>query len=299
MTIRISNTILTVVLAIVGAMAASFRSDAAPDIFMGVAHSQQSRVAASYARPSVVPEPARAEIRGRVVKVADGDTITVLDASNTQHKIRFYGIDAPEKSQAFGQKSKQQLSNYVFGKDVIVKWKFKDKYGRVLGTVFVGGKDINLQMVRDGYAHHYKRFDNNPVYAAAEADARQMRRGLWSDPNPISPEDYRHRGTSATPADWEKRRPAASEQMETRHPAASSQATNLPPPSSRAEYRAGNAMPVSSRTAVPVNDTYSETGFWLSTNSNKRHNRSCENYRKTRGYPCSKSEGTPCGKCGG
>ena len=288
MTIRTSNTILTVVLAIVGAMAASFRSDAAPDIFMGVAHSQQSRVAASYARPSAVPEPARAEIRGRVVKVADGDTITVLDASNTQHKIRFYGIDAPEKSQAFGQKSKQQLSNYVFGKDVIVKWKSKDKYGRVLGTVFVGGKDINLQMVRDGYAHHYKRFDNSPAYAAAETDARQNRRGLWSDPNPISPEDYRHRGTSSAPS-----------HMETRHPAASSQATNLPPPSSRVECRAGNAMPVASRTSAPVNDTYPETDFWLSTNSNKRHNRNCENYRKTRGYPCSKSEGTPCGKCGG
>ena len=87
--------------------------------------------------------------------------------------------------------------------------------------------------------------------------------------------------------------------METRHPAASSKATNLPPPESRVEYRAGNAMPVGSRTAAPVNDTWPDTGFWLSTNSNKRHNRKCENYRKTRGYPCSKSEGTPCGKCGG
>lgn len=120
-----------------------------------------------------------------------------------------------------------------------------------------------------------------------------------SGANPIQPEDYRHRGTSAAPSDWGKRSPAASEQMETRHPAASSQATNLPLPSSRVEYRAGNALPVASRTAAPVNSTWPDTGFWISTNSNKRHNRKCENYRKTRGYPCSASEGTPCGKCGG
>lgn len=73
---------------------------------------------------------------GRVVKVADGDTLTLLDAANNQHKIRLNAIDAPEKDQAFGQKSKQRLSDYVFGKEVAVRWKSKDKYGRILGTVF-------------------------------------------------------------------------------------------------------------------------------------------------------------------
>ena len=193
-------------------------------------------------------------VSGRVVSVADGDTITIIGDGNTQYKIRLNAIDAPEKSQAFGQKSKQQLSNYVFGKDVTVKWKSKDKYGRVLGTVLVGNTDINLQMVRDGFAHHYKRFDNSPAYAAAETEARAARRGLWSDPNPTPPEDYRH-GRAVAPR---------------------------PPP-----------------TAAPVNGTWPDTGYWLSTNSNKRHNRNCENYRKTRGYPCSRNEGTPCGKCGG
>ena len=223
-------------------------------------------------------------VSGRVVSVADGDTITIIGDGNTQYKIRLNAIDAPEKSQAFGQKSKQQLSNYVFGKDVTVTWKSKDKYGRVLGTVFVGNTDINLQMVRDGFAHHYKRFDNSPAYAAAEADARQNRRGLWSDPNPILPEDYRHRGTSAAPLAASSALPRSSAQREG---------------GSRVEYCAGNAMPVGSRTAAPINGTWPDTGFWLSTNSNKRHNRKCENYRKTRGYPCSKDEGSPCGKCGG
>ena len=67
----------------------------------------------------------------------------------------------------------------------------------------------------------------------------------------------------------------------------------------REEYRAGGAMPVGSRKAAPVCDDWPDTGWWLATNSNKRHNRNCENYRKTRGYPCKKSEGSPCGKCGG
>ena len=216
-------------------------------------------------------------VSGRVVSVADGDTITIIGDGNAQYKIRLSAIDAPEKSQAFGQKSKQQLSNYVFGKDVTVTWKSKDKYGRVLGTVFVGGKDINLQMVRDGYAWHYKRFDKSPAYAAAEQDARENRRGLWIDPNPIPPEQFRH----AVPS------PSAAVPVGSRVPR------------DRIEYRAGNTLPVSARTPAPVNSTWPDTGYWLSTNSNKRHNRNCENYRKTRGYPCHKNEGDRCGKCGG
>ena len=101
------------------------------------------------------------------MRVADGDTVTILSGGSAQHKIRLYGIDAPESHQAFGQKSKERLAHYVSGKDVAVKWKSKDKYGRILGTVWLGSTDINLQMLRDGFAWHYKRFDSNPVYAAA------------------------------------------------------------------------------------------------------------------------------------
>lgn len=218
-----------------------------------------------------------AEVRGRVVKVADGDTITVLDAANEQHKIRLQGIDAPEKSQAFGTASRKHLLSLVFGRDVRVKYKTRDKYGRILGTVYVDGRDINLEMLKVGYAHHYKRYDKSPAYAAAELEARQNHRSLWQDKNPVPPEQFRHGKTAAT----------------------APPASTTTPSSSRVEYRAGSALPVSSRTAAPVNDTWPDTGYWLSTNSNKRHNRKCENYRKTRGYPCSSSDGTPCGKCGG
>ena len=131
------------------------------------------------------------EIAGRVVRIADGDTITILDAANTQHKIRLYGIDAPESRQAFVQKSKQHLSSLVFGKDVRVKYKSRDKYGRILGMVFADGKDVNLEILKAGLAWHYKRYDSTPTYAAAELEARQSRRGLWADSNPIPPEQFR------------------------------------------------------------------------------------------------------------
>ena len=77
------------------------------------------------------------EIRGKVVRLADGDTITVMDAEKVQHKIRLMGIDAPEKAQAFGTKSKERLSEKIGEKEVVVKWKEKDRYGRVLGEIYL------------------------------------------------------------------------------------------------------------------------------------------------------------------
>ena len=131
------------------------------------------------------------EIVGHVVRIADGDTITILDAANSQHKIRLYGIDAPESHQAFGQKSKQHLSSLVFGRDVRVKYKSRDKYGRILGMVFAGSKDVNLEMIKAGLAWHYKRYDATPAYAQAESAAHAARLGLWQDKSPIEPESFR------------------------------------------------------------------------------------------------------------
>ncbi len=133
------------------------------------------------------------ELRGRVVRVADGDTITVLDSEKVQHKIRLDRIDAPEKKQAFGEKSREHLAGMVAGKEVRVEWKKKDRYGRVLGIVFAGETEVNLKMIEDGYAWHYSHFDNTPEYAAAEKAAREAKKGLWVDPNPIYPYKFRQR----------------------------------------------------------------------------------------------------------
>ena len=140
---------------------------------------------------------ARADITGHVVGVADGDTITVLDADKVQHKIRLTGIDAPEKKQPFGNRSKQSMSDMVFNKNVTVETGKRDRYGRELGKVLAGGKDVNLEQVRAGLAWHYKAYERTqPVtdrqaYADAENEAKDAKRGLWADSEPIPPWEWR------------------------------------------------------------------------------------------------------------
>jgi hypothetical protein len=85
---------------------------------------------------------------GRVVGVSDGDTVTVLDATKAPHKVRLAGIDAPEKGQPFGQRAKENLSRLVFGKDVRVAWHKKDRYGRLVGTVWVVSPDMTGGVLR-------------------------------------------------------------------------------------------------------------------------------------------------------
>lgn len=94
---------------------------------------------------------------GRVVGVTDGDTVTVIDAAKTEYKIRVAGIDAPEKAMPWGQKSKQAMSDRVYGRDVRVDWSKRDRYGRIVGKVIVDGKDAGLALVGEGLAWHYKK----------------------------------------------------------------------------------------------------------------------------------------------
>jgi endonuclease YncB( thermonuclease family) len=134
---------------------------------------------------------------GYVVAIADGDTITVLDSANTQHRVRLEGIDAPESHQAFGEQSRQSLSGMIFGKDVSVSYQKVDQYGRLVGKIMLDGKDINLEQVKAGMAWHYKFYEDEQtpeereLYDRAEAEARTARRGLWQDPNPTEPYQFR------------------------------------------------------------------------------------------------------------
>src|SRR3989338_3089558 len=97
-------------------------------------------------------------ITGKVIKIADGDTLTILDRSQQQHRIRLSQIDAPEKAQAFGQKSKQSLSNICFGKNAIVNVEYQDRYGRIVGTVDCGGKNANRVQLENGMAWVYDNY---------------------------------------------------------------------------------------------------------------------------------------------
>ncbi len=147
---------------------------------------------------ALVLSPAWAEVLvGKVVALADGDTITVLDGSKVQHKIRLAGIDAPERKQPFGQRAKEQLSHLVFGKTVHVETEKIDRYGRQIGKVLIDGRDANLAMVTAGLAWHYKSYQaeqssaDRLLYASAEEDARAVRAGLWREPAPVAPWNWR------------------------------------------------------------------------------------------------------------
>lgn len=136
-------------------------------------------------------------LRGAVVALSDGDTITVLDTERRQHKVRLAGIDAPEKRQPFGTQSKNSLASMVFQRHVVVEWSKKDRYGRVIGKVLVGNLDVSVEQVRLGMAWHYKRYapeqsdTDQAAYAAAEVDARRARRGLWRGQTPVPPWEFR------------------------------------------------------------------------------------------------------------
>ena len=134
----------------------------------------------------------------KVVGVHDGDTVTVLRNGHDQVRIRLSGIDAPERGQAFGQQAKGLMSRLVFGRNVSVRVVDHDRYRRTVARLAVDGQDVGLAMLRQGLAWHYKHYDSDPAYAGAENAARAQHLGLWADPHPVAPWDYRHSGASAT-----------------------------------------------------------------------------------------------------
>lgn len=138
-------------------------------------------------------------ITGKVISVADGDTITILLADNTEQKVRLNQIDAPEKGQDFGKASKKSLSDLVYKKDVSIKKVDTDKYGRLVGTVFLDGKDINLEQVKNGMAWVYTEYATDQNYFDEEKKAKDSRSGLWDNPTAVAPWDFRHGVKKAQP----------------------------------------------------------------------------------------------------
>ena len=136
-------------------------------------------------------------VSGKVVGVSDGDTITLLTSGNRSVKVRLDGIDAPESRQDFGQRSKQMASDLMFGKQVSVEVRDRDRYGRTVGVVSVGGVDVNRAMVSAGMAWWYRQYaPGNRALELAESDARAAKRGLWSSPSPVPPWEFRRGGRS-------------------------------------------------------------------------------------------------------
>ena len=152
-------------------------------------------LAASFALSA--PPKVVEEFVGRAVSVADGDTITVLRGTE-QVRVRLEGIDAPESRQAFGNRAKQSLASMVSDKEVTIRKTGTDRYGRTLGIVVVDGIDANAKLVENGLAWHYRQFNREERLARLEVAARQAKRGLWADPSPLPPWEFRARQRAPT-----------------------------------------------------------------------------------------------------
>jgi len=133
--------------------------------------------------------------KGEVVKITDGDTFILLVNGKEQIKVRIDGIDAPEKGQAYGNRSKECLSSMIWGDSIIVQVSKTDRYGRSIGKVSTSTiQDVGFEMIKAGYAWQYRDFNNDKSYTLAENLARKNMKGLWQDKNPIRPQDYRKKG---------------------------------------------------------------------------------------------------------
>ena len=157
---------------------------------------------------ALVVSIAQADFPARVVGITDGDTIKVLDKTNTQHKIRLAGIDAPERKQPWGNRSRQGLAEILAGRDVTIEDRKTDRWGRIIAVVWVTPPDCPscprtldaaMSQLSRGLAWHFKRYaheqpgDEGERYAFAEEEARAKGAGLWSDPAPVPPWEWRRK----------------------------------------------------------------------------------------------------------
>jgi micrococcal nuclease len=140
-----------------------------------------------------------AAFTGQVVGVIDGDTIDVLHNGQAE-RIRLNGIDCPEKKQAYGKKAKQFTSTLAYGKEVTIQVLRKDRHGRTVGdVVLTDGTNVSRELVKAGLAWWYRQYSKDANLGILEEDARQAKRGLWADPNPVPPWEVRQLKQSRTP----------------------------------------------------------------------------------------------------
>ena len=146
----------------------------------------------------LVTTSAAETLSGRCIAVADGDTITILTPAKRQVRVRLACVDCPERRQAFGKRAKQFMSSLVFARRVRVEVVDRDRYGRVIGWVYVAGPRgnelcVNEELVKAGLAWVYRKYCRNPRLLAFEREAKEARRGLWGDPHPMPPWMFRAR----------------------------------------------------------------------------------------------------------
>ncbi|WP_276503899.1 thermonuclease family protein [Terrimonas pollutisoli] len=128
---------------------------------------------------------------GTVIKIVDGDTFDLLTADQATLRVRMYGIDCPEKKQDFYQSAKNALAAYIFKKNVQLKITGHDRNRRTIAMVYCNGQNINLAMIKNGFAWHFSKYSSDINFAQAESQARKAKAGLWKKPGPIAPWEFR------------------------------------------------------------------------------------------------------------
>lgn len=131
------------------------------------------------------------KLTGKVIKIVDGDTFDLLTKEKSTQRIRMNGIDCPERKQDHYQVARDALAGYIFGKEVELLVSGRDRNKRLIATAFYNGQNINLAMIENGYAWHYKQYSSDKTFAEAEKKARALKRGLWKMPGAVAPWEFR------------------------------------------------------------------------------------------------------------
>ena len=131
-------------------------------------------------------------LTGKIIGIKDGDTVVIIDANNIQTTLRLAEVDCPEKAQAFGTKAKQFTSNAVYLKQIKYEVTDTDRYGRSIAKIYYDdNKYLSAEIIKTGFGWQYKEYSTSKFLAKLEQEARQNKRGLWVDANPVYPSDFR------------------------------------------------------------------------------------------------------------
>ncbi len=151
----------------------------------------QSVIGIAFSMMTWAIAPADETMEAKVKRVIDGDSILVVDSNDMEFEAQLEGIDAPEMKQEFGKESLEALTKMLKDQKVKLTWKSKDTYDRLLAQVHLEDKHINVEMLRSGMAWHFKRYNKSEELAKIELEAKQAKKGLWSQESPVAPWDYR------------------------------------------------------------------------------------------------------------
>jgi len=161
------------------------------------------RIVACCAAVFAVSPAAAMQLEGRVIRVVNGDKLVVLDANNTQHRVRLATVDVPNSGQRYAEQATANLVRLVMNRNVKVEWTRKNRNGYLVGKVLLDGKDVGFLQISSGFAWHYRMFshwqssDDRQAYSAAQAMAAALGAGLWSDFSPTPPWEFREKQQAA------------------------------------------------------------------------------------------------------